>query len=402
MSYGNDVGVSLRNDVSFRTFVDRHHHLPKIPKMPARRRRTQPSPFTSPLTDIHFLDMVHDIAIDPFHCVYKGIFPRFLIFMVLFIQKSGFAAIGRLYEKLLFPREFTRKSRNFDHFKMFKATELRMLVLYGFEMLAQLSHFPGEALKLSRYLTMAVRIMSDPRLYETHRQFACNLCKMFIKKSILFFGDTFVTLAVHLFVHLPAETEKFGPLDKFSVWKFENVLAKLKKMTMSTKNPLVNITKKLRVCATLTSKSRRVVVGYNEVLFSKKHQDGRFTSITTENIYLSNEDKDAHFSAEDGNIYKACYFTKEYSGDAGLIVRVFAKRFETKTSPYYCEQTTENVPAEDESLDFDTFRHINASELGIFGLANLSSEIFGLYFNMIDRKYVVHDFDGSLVGYPLL
>ena len=63
-------------------------------------------------------------------------------------------------------------------------------------------------------------------------------------------------LSVHVFSHLPYETLKHGPLESFSVFKFENNLKSLKRhLTNNLLNPLTSVKGFLRKKSTYVSKA---------------------------------------------------------------------------------------------------------------------------------------------------
>lgn len=84
------------------------------------------------------------------------------------ISATVFANLGKKFAALTYPREFTRKPRGFDHYAKWKATELRMFLLYGGDILVRheatiLNANVGTAFQA---FCMATRIMSDELLYK--------------------------------------------------------------------------------------------------------------------------------------------------------------------------------------------------------------------------------------------
>ena len=55
------------------------------------------------------------------------------------------------------------------------------------------------------------------------------------------FGDEIAVYNLHNLVHLPDDVRKFGPLDGFSAFAFENFLGSLKRLVRSGRLPLQQI-----------------------------------------------------------------------------------------------------------------------------------------------------------------
>jgi hypothetical protein len=67
----------------------------------------------------------------------------------------------------------------------------------------------------------------------------------FIRESPKLYGGHFITFNVHCLIHLPADVSRYGPLDDFSCFPFENFLYQLKKLIRHSANPLVQLVKRL-------------------------------------------------------------------------------------------------------------------------------------------------------------
>ena len=122
-----------RTDAGFRNTIDPEHHNT-----------------TTPLIDIpsQYFDAVKHTRIDPFHVWCKGVVPRFIRFLRDPTRKDSagnkvrpilpnmmWDKMGQMYSSMKFSREFSRKSRDLKEFDLFKASETRMMTLYGLDFL---------------------------------------------------------------------------------------------------------------------------------------------------------------------------------------------------------------------------------------------------------------------------
>jgi hypothetical protein len=309
---------------------------------------------------------------------------------IVIILQSLLQEIGEVYAKMRFPIEFTRKSRNFDEFVKFKATEMRMITLYGLEMMIA-KHAGGDLLYCFRMLCTALRIMSEKQYYLKYHAVAESFCHAFVVNTRQIFGNRFVVMMVHLFQHVARETRRFGPLETFSAFRFENTLKTLKERTRSTKNPLHNITEKLKMRATFVSKAARCYT--RKLKVSRKLGNGRFGVLSSPDIYLANKFQDSHFSTSDA-IWE---FKSVSEGSTGVVVQAY--RYMKMRSAYTIETLREKTKSGKPQLENQRF---DVGLMGIFELRDLSDKWEAVPLESIRRKYVVNEFDGKFIGYPLI
>lgn len=72
-----------------------------------------------------------------------------------------------------------------------------------------------------------------------------TLLRHFVAESRKLYGPHFVSYNVHGLIHLPADVMRFGPLDTFSCFPFENYLQQLKRKVRRSSNPLAQVVKRL-------------------------------------------------------------------------------------------------------------------------------------------------------------
>lgn len=78
------------------------------------------------------------------------------------------------------------------------------------------------------YFHVSMELLVYPILCKQYARYANQLLIKFLRDSITLFGKKFVVYNVHNLVHLPVDVLKFGCVDNFSAFPFENFLQKLK------------------------------------------------------------------------------------------------------------------------------------------------------------------------------
>nr|XP_047131242.1 uncharacterized protein LOC124810418 isoform X3 [Hydra vulgaris] len=97
-------------------------------------------------------------------------------------------------------------------------------------------------------LCLAIRFLceSDDATRNSNLQNAERLLRYFVTNSVDVYGHLFCVYNVHSLLHLCEDVQNYGvSLDNLSAFKFENYLQKLKKMISGTRNPLIQVAKRL-------------------------------------------------------------------------------------------------------------------------------------------------------------
>lgn len=119
--------------------------------------------------------------------------------------------------------DFVRTPRKLSDLKWYKATELRLFLLYlGPFIFLQVMHTPyyNNFIKLHS----AIRILCHPNLYETMNADAKNIIEAFARDFINLYGEKYFVYNFHLLTHLADDSQIHGRLDEFSAFAFENYL----------------------------------------------------------------------------------------------------------------------------------------------------------------------------------
>ena len=198
---------------------------------------------------------------------------------------------------------------------------------------------------------------------------------------------------MHCLTHLPAECAKFGPLDNFSCFKFENALGSLKVLVDSPKAPLKSLANKLAQKSTFVSKASRNFMNEKNMILkcaiandpiAADFDNGKtYKSVYFRSNRLSISEPDCYFATSKKKIYRIDAILD--SDETG--VKLVCRQFDKLKYAYY-------VPT-------DTHR-FESSELGIFRLIHLSDTKKFIDIENVLYKCVVHCFDDKLYSYPLL
>ncbi|KZS04760.1 Uncharacterized protein APZ42_032234 [Daphnia magna] len=135
--------------------------------------------------------------------------------------------------------EFQRKTTTLDELSRFKATEFRLLLLYNLPIILK-NRLQDEVYQYFLLLHSAIRILSCEASVEDEANvdYANSLLVLFIQKSVMIYGDQFVTYSIHNLQHLGVECKRFGSLEMYSCFVFENHIGKLKNLVHKSAKPL--------------------------------------------------------------------------------------------------------------------------------------------------------------------
>lgn len=229
------VDAPLRTDDDFIRKTDDNYHKPNI---------------TCSLLNISHFKPVTNVPLDYMHLVCLGIM-RKLMYLWLDgelhyrLQSKAVEEIStRLVKQLKssIPMEFARKPREINCVKLWKATEYRMILLYtgplAFKSILKKNVYINF---LTLHVIIRILCSQDLNGYLTYAQ---DLILFFIKTFIKLYGIQNMSHNIHSLVHLVDDVKRFGSLDAFSAFKFENYMQILKKSIRKADRPLQQVVRR--------------------------------------------------------------------------------------------------------------------------------------------------------------
>lgn len=182
----------------------------------------------SPAICLDFFDMVESFGIDYMHCVLLGVVKNLLEFWLCskkhhdsYINKSLQKSLNVRIRSIKPCRFITRLPRSLEHRKLFKASELRSLLLYYLPVCLQgilktkyLDHF--------RILSASIYKLLTPDI--SCQDIICveNNLNIFVNRYQEYYGKQNMTMNVHLLTHIVMCVKNLGPLWSQSMFAFES------------------------------------------------------------------------------------------------------------------------------------------------------------------------------------
>ncbi|KYM93386.1 hypothetical protein ALC62_16015 [Cyphomyrmex costatus] len=227
-----EMNAPLRTAESFITQSQPQHHMS-----------------VSPLLRLN-IDMISQMPYEYMHLVLLGHVKRGLKIMTgklnpmkLSVQQVSDISKRNLQLRQYIPCEFARKPRALDELDQMKATEFREYLFYtGPVVLRKIirSNVYNHFLKLST----AMRLLATPIDYEQNR-YAKRLIDEYFIEYIQLYGNENITYNTHGMLHLADDALRWGPLDDFSAFTFENHLQYIKKLVKGNDKPLEQLSNRV-------------------------------------------------------------------------------------------------------------------------------------------------------------
>ncbi|KAF0705638.1 Uncharacterized protein FWK35_00038752, partial [Aphis craccivora] len=262
----DENGITKRNHEDYLNMVDEEHHV---------------SPIISCLVLIPGIDIVNIFSLDYMHLVCLGIMCKLLNHWLTTMGPSSVrlpswkvkTISDRLAQlKICITNDFSRKPRSLKYVRLFKATELRQLLLYTGPVVFE-NIISDDCYNHFLTLSVAMRILLSSDLNK-YIDYARKLLEYFVKTFQQIYGSHLVSHNVHSLLHLADDYDKFGNLDNCSAFPFENYMKTLKKMIRKHEKPLQQVVRRYEeLCDVQITKSNKC----REFNFSIKEPDCFFS-----------------------------------------------------------------------------------------------------------------------------
>lgn len=172
-------------------------------------------------------------------------------------QNAVSMKIQMLYASI--PKDFARKPRPLSEMAQWKATEWRCWLLYiGPVVLFNI--LPEDHYRLFATLSFSIRLLTQNiDIHKDTIDYAETLLKNFVQQCEVVIGAWFISQNVHNLIHLANDVRRFGSLENFSAFPFENFLKQLKRQVKSGNKPLQQVRNRYHELLMLSNTSSRDV-----------------------------------------------------------------------------------------------------------------------------------------------
>ena len=217
-----DINAPLRSDSSFRKRENIQHH-----------NNNHIRSVVEDLID----DLTADVHLDYMHLVCIGCFKKILnVFFChpfdnIRLSPASLLAISAFREHIrqYIPNDFARKPRSAKDLPRWKATELRLDLLYLCPVIYK-SFITKNCYDHLMLLHVSIRLLLERDSCQADADYANELLRLFVQVSSQLYGPEFVTFNIHSLIHLARGVKKHGSLEDTSAFCFENKLQVYKNM----------------------------------------------------------------------------------------------------------------------------------------------------------------------------
>lgn len=226
-------GCPKRNDEDFRAKKYGQHHKAD-----------------SPLLELP-INMIDDFVVgDALHLLDLGIMKRFLngwkdgkFKKYTKWSSQDITTVTNFLIICKMPREIHRSVRGLDHLGFWKGSEYRTFLYYlGFIILKHVLR--SDAYQHFLCFFCAITICSNEKYFH-FLYLAESLLNCFLEHFRDIYGECYMTSNVHNLSHIVDEVKKFGKLQDFSAYPFENQLYSLKRIIRQGNKPLEQVAKRI-------------------------------------------------------------------------------------------------------------------------------------------------------------
>ncbi|KAI9552540.1 hypothetical protein GHT06_020388 [Daphnia sinensis] len=200
------------------------------------------------------IDLISGMLLDPMHLTDLGVTRKLFVSWIrgkyrnvkLTREKQNLLAKRIDQVRSYIPDDFSRKLGPLDLLDRWKSTCFRMMKLrlgpvFMRDILSD--NLSNNFFDFHVAMTLLSNQQESARPEIVH--YCSGLLKHFIEDSIELYGMKIVSANVHNLIHLTDDARRFGNLDSFSAYPFENYLQIIENLVRKSANPLPKIVKRL-------------------------------------------------------------------------------------------------------------------------------------------------------------
>lgn len=296
-----------RTDSQFRTKEDNEHHIKDTPLLALP------------------IDMIDSFIVsDDLHLLYQGITKKCLQYWVngqkgktqVKLRATDIDLLSIRLENVNTwrPAEIQRQIRGVSKLGLWKATEFRVFTLYAAFVVLD-GVVTDEVYEHFKLFSCAIIILSC-KYHFKHINVADQLIQEYLEGCIQTYGIDTISSNYHNLCHTIEELSHFGtPLTSISSFPFENNMMQLKLLVRSGKEPLTQISRRIKELSFLNETQANIISAKRITLKSenKKREmqhERKFNKIIFENEFLLQNDwKNSWFLTKNHEIVSLNYVT---------------------------------------------------------------------------------------------
>ncbi|XP_050064811.1 uncharacterized protein LOC114129556 [Aphis gossypii] len=308
-----DLNCTKRTHENFITKQNEEHHIGMS---------------LSIITDIPGIDIIKSFSLDYMHLICLGVMKKMINLWLkgplinrIGSRKSTELSILLLSMKQYTPVDFQRKPRGLDEFNRWKATELRMFLLYFGPVV--LKYIINKKCYLNFLcLHVSMRLLLTPNISDRYLTFCRELLNYFIKTFSKIYGEQFISHNIHALEHICDDYINFGPLDNCSAFPFENHMSVLKKYLRKSHQPLQQAVKRYNEETKYLNTQNSNVFNKDSFLFKQPHHDGplpiplmsknvnQYKIVKLKNMEIRCNEKDCYVQTVEKTVFKVVNIIK--------------------------------------------------------------------------------------------
>lgn len=308
------------------------------------------------LTNIPGFGFISSVPLDYMHLILLRVMKRLISLWILGPLKVRLSAqqvnkISKMLLKLRLstPSEFARRPRILEDFKYWKATEFRMFLLYTGPIVLKRILGPKVYSHFLLLHSAATILVNESHLHvQSNIDFADELLNKFVKEFPNVYEKRHVSQNVHNLLHICSDVKRFGSLDKFSAFRFENYMLPIKKMIRKGQSPLQQIARRygeLEKASIESMELSNTSSSESEIILQQEHMDEPLTNELDSNVHQfrilktetmtinCNNSKDTCVLLCDGNFAVLKNIVKQKNGKICFVGRKYVPTDNLYNSP---------------------------------------------------------------------